>query len=50
MHPAPGFRRVAAGVDGGAIEIDATAKQRLVIGQRTGDVADIVGRMHAGNQ
>ena len=49
-HPAPGLRRVAAGIDRGAVEIDAAAQQRLVVGQRTRNIAGGVGRVHAGNQ
>ena len=50
VRPAPRLRRVAAGVDGGTVEIDAAAQQRLVVGQRARNVAGRVGRMHAGDQ
>ncbi len=49
--PASRLRCIAARIDGGAVEIDATAQQqRLVVGQRARNVAHGIGRMHARNQ
>ncbi len=50
VRPASRLGRIAAGVDRGAVEIDAAAHERLVVGQGTGNVAGCAGRMHAGDQ
>ena len=50
MRPAPCLRGIAAGVDGGIVEIDAAIEQRLALRHGTGDFAGAAGRMHPGDQ
>jgi hypothetical protein len=50
MHPSAGPDRVAAGVHGRAVEVDAAAQHLLVLGSDAGDLTGIGGAMHARDQ